>query len=84
MGEAAGELGRADIGARLLVAAESVLTEAGSPSVKDARAMLDTAALAAGWSASELEERRAQASGLNADQTCEWALETAVDFPPAL
>ena len=74
LGEVAGILGNACQGARLLTAAERVLTEVGSPNLEEARKMMDDACTVAAWSASEISGHRESLRALSVSECCDWAL----------
>lgn len=74
LGEVAGQLGRLQVGIRLLVAAENVLTELGSPLAGSVREMLEAAAPSVQMSSKDLESLRSKVRTLKVAQAYVWSL----------
>jgi tetratricopeptide (TPR) repeat protein len=81
LGEAAGDLGAAELGASLLAASVVTLAEAGSPVIEDVGKMLDEMASRAGWSASDLNERLERSKAMETNERCDCAMADAANFP---
>jgi hypothetical protein len=74
LGEVAGIQGDPALGARLLIAAETVLADIGSPLASDVQAMREALDVTAAWGAAEVAAARQTLKPMDPDARCDWAL----------